>query len=116
MENAKIMALACQEDPDLPIINLTCKDKFKEISWVQHTTVSVMAKCPDPEECGEEAIEVEGAARGYSPESKVCQAAAHAGKLVKTGAGFVLTLSQATSKGTNFKGTENAGIKSSPKK
>lgn len=60
MEEAKIVGLACQEDPDLAILSLTCFDKFVDIAQMKATNSQVVVKCPDPGICEGESHSVVG--------------------------------------------------------
>lgn len=115
MEKAKIMGVACQEDPDLPVLSVSCNDKFKDLMWIQPFGVSVMAFCPPPSECGEEPV-VEGQNTGYSPDSQVCRAAKHSGMLKKSGAGFVVSLNRGSERYKNFTGSAKNEVTSQTKK
>lgn len=111
MEKSHIVSVPCQEDPDLAIMNLTCTDKFKDIKFIQHIDVSVMAVCPPPEDCGE-APDVEGNVPAYSDNTQVCKAALHAGKMIKTGDNFLITMKRASSRVKKFQGGTKEGVAS----
>lgn len=114
MEKSHIVGVACQEDPDLPMMNISCNDKFKDLTWIQPYGVSVMGFCPPPSECGEEPY-VEGQNTGYSAESQVCRAAKHSGLLKKSGAGFVISLNKGSSKFKSFTGSAKNDVTSQTK-
>lgn len=87
MEKAHIVSVPCQEDPDLPILSLTCFDQFKDVKFIQPLEVSVIAQCPDPADCAGEDPQIEGQEEHYSANSQVCRSAQHAGKMKKYGGG-----------------------------
>jgi hypothetical protein len=56
MKQNKITALACENDENLPLINLNCRDKLIDLLKMSGKK-NMLVRCPDPEICkGEEQI------------------------------------------------------------
>lgn len=64
MATVKINALACQDNPDLKIVHLTCFDRFKDIEFIQGFGAETVASCPSPKKCEGEDHEVNGEPTG----------------------------------------------------
>lgn len=58
MAEARIHAIACEDDPNINVVHLTCKDRFDDIQQMVSFNASVIAKCPPPKVCKE--LEGEG--------------------------------------------------------
>jgi hypothetical protein len=115
MATVKINAIACQDNPDLKIVHLTCFDKFKDIAAIQGYATEVVARCPSPKKCEGEDHEVNGEPTGYSPESMVCRAAHHAKVLKLSTAGFIISIFKNLSNKKQFNGGDSNKITSKPK-
>jgi hypothetical protein len=54
MSTNKITAIACENDENLPLINLKCKDTLLDLTRMTEKK-DVLVRCPPPEDCkGEE--------------------------------------------------------------
>lgn len=114
MERSRIHGIACEDNNSLKYINLKCSDKFEDISAIQANFVQMIARCPDCNKlmmAGEFSPEIVGDKSGYHPQAHVCSAATHSGKMVKTPAGFMISLINAGKK-LKFVGSESNGYTS----